>query len=410
VRRAVIIGVDEYRDERIQDLKGSRNDALELAALLAKSGDFEVHDPLLGSEATGEAIRTAISDLLWRTDEVDMALLYFSGHAYDDTYGNGFLAPHDMDYERPWVHGVRMQELNDLVLKAVNKDVVLLVLDACKAGIAASGQKGAEPARPFEDAFAQIDEIEAEGKGRIVLASSGADEKSHELHGKHEYLVGDSHAHGAFTFHLLEGLSGRAATDGVNVSLGELTDFVQHELRGQTFTFFGSGLQHSKQIALVRATDFASISTKLNEAGELLKGEAATDLFRAIYLLRRVRSQTGNNQQAIALKNAIDERLSAERDAATYYLLLKKMELINNCPRTCKRIESLVGEISFDSLLLDEEPYLLGLTLGLWEASLDPAKDGLYRAWLNQMKGVEKQLAEPSRVGRPKKPRIPARE
>ena len=147
-RRAVVIGVDEYRDPRIHDLEGSRNDATELAALLARTGDFDVEE-LLGVNATGEAIRTAVSDLLWRTDEADLALLYFSGHAYDDTYGNGFLAPHDMDYERPWVHGIRMQELNDLMLRAVNKDVVLLVLDACKSGIAASGQKGAEPALPL---------------------------------------------------------------------------------------------------------------------------------------------------------------------------------------------------------------------------------------------------------------------
>jgi uncharacterized caspase-like protein len=400
VKRAVLIGVDEYRDERIQDLEGSRNDAFELANLLAKSGDFEVEDPLLGSKATGEAIRTAVSDLLWRTDEADLALLYFSGHAYDDTYGNGFLAPHNMDYERPWVHGVRMQELNDLMLKAINKDVVLLVLDACKSGIAASGQKGAEPARPFKDAFVQIEETVPEGRGRIVLASSGADEKSHELRGEHQYLGGESHAHGAFTFHMLEALSGRAASDGENVSLDDLTEFVDHELKGQTFTFFGSGLQHSKQIALVRATEFASISTKLNEASELLKTGAGEDLFRAISALKTVRSQTGKNQQVVELRNAIDQRLDGERETVVFYLVLKKMELIDKCPRTCERIERVLDGISFDSLVLDDEPYLLPLTLGLWQASQCRDDDVPYRAWLSQMRSVEKRLTEPPPVAK----------
>ena len=202
MKRAVVIGVDEYRDDRIKDLKGSRNDAKELADLLATHGDFDVEELLLGAQATSEAIRTAVSDLLWRADEAKIALVYFSGHAYDDTYGNGFLAPHDMDYERPWVHGIRMQELDALMAKAVNKEVVLLLLDACKSGIAASGQKaGPENVREFKDAFVSVEaEPPAGAKGRFVFASSGPDEKSHETCGEHQFLGGGSHDHGAFTF------------------------------------------------------------------------------------------------------------------------------------------------------------------------------------------------------------------
>ena len=202
-------------------------------------------------------------------------------------------------------------------------------------------------------------------------------------------------------------MSGRAATDRENVSLDDLTTFVEQQLKGQTFTFFGSGLQHAKQIALVRATEFASISTKLNDATELLNAGEPTALFRAITALRTVQSKTGRNKQAIALKNAIDERLSAERQMVVYYLTVKKLDLLDNCPRTCARIETLLSNISFGTLVAPEqEQVILPLTLGLWEASRRPDDDGLYKAWLTQMCAVEKYLTEPPRVAKSEKPGV----
>jgi hypothetical protein len=399
VRRAVVIGVDEYRDDRIQDLAGPRYDATELAEVLAESGDFEVEDPLIGPKATADAIRTAVSDLLWRTDKTDLALLYFSGHAYDDSYGNGYLAPHDMEYERPWVHGVRMQEINDLMLKAVNKEVVLLVLDACKSGIAASGERGVVPTRQIKEAFSELETTEPRGTGRIVLASSGADESSYEVRGEHQYRAGETHAHGAFTFHLLEGLSGSAASDGENVSLDDLTGFVEAELKGQTFTFFGSGLQHSKQIGLVRASEFAGITAKLNEAAEHLDVDEPTGVFAAIGALMSVRSQTGSNQVAGELRRRIDERLAAERDTVVEYLTLKRLDLITNSPTTCKRIDELVPDICFETFVApDREDYLFGLIVSLWRASYFRDDEAPYRAWLNQMRIAEKHQAVPPRA------------
>ena len=410
MKRAVVIGVDEYRDERIHDLDGAANDANELADLLTRTGDFDIVGLLLGSEATGNAIRAAVSDLLWRTDAADVALLYFSGHAYDDTYGNGFLAPHDMDFDRPWVEGVRMQELNDLMLKAVNKDVVLLVLDACKAGIAASGEKGGEPVLEFEDAFVDLEAAKPQGRGRIVLASSGATEKSHELLGAHQYLDGEPHAHGAFTFQLLEALSGRAATDQENVTLDDVTAFVDQELKGQTFTFFGSGLQHAKQIALVQATEYTNIATKLNDAHALVSETDPSALFRAISALKTVQPRTVNNQQAKAVRSAIDERLRVERGPAIYYLTARRIDLLDNCPTVSKKVQALLSDISYATLVAsDQEPYVLGLILGLWEASQVPDDEGAYSAWLDQMKAVEKVLTEPSRIAKSDNPGVRSR-
>lgn len=402
MKRAVIIGVDEYRDNRIPDLAGARNDAGEMRELLVRSGEFHVDPPLIGKAATGEAIRRAVSDLLWNTDEIDLALLYFSGHAYDDTYGNGFLAPYDMDYERPFVHGLRMQELNDLMRRAVNKDVILLVLDACKSGIAASGERGAAQPAPFEEAFKSLEqEDHEESKGRIVLASSGADEKSHErANCQHQALAGDPHPHGAFTFHVLEALSGLAASDGQNVTLHDIHSYVERELQGQTVTFFGSGLQMYKQIRLVEAGAFVAISGRMDRAEEFLKGSDAMSLFRAMGALLEIRRQTRGNDRAIVLRRNIDDRLSEEREVVTVFLTDNMWDLVTDCPQTSRRIQELVSDISFDALP-EADRKLVGLLPGLWQAakSGDP-KD--YKTWLNTMKSFEKHNSEALQVAESK--------
>ena len=179
--------------------------------------------------------------------------------------------------------------------------------------------------------------------------------------------------------------------------------------------FFGSGEQHSSQISLVRATDYANISKRLNDAGELLKAGEPTALFQAILALKAVQSQTGSNEQAIALRTAIDERLSGEGQKVFYFLTTKKADLLVECPKTCARIEALLAGISFERLVApDQEDYLFGLTVSLWQA--DDARrretaesDNVYQAWLNQMKSVEKMI-EPSRA-RSEKPGVgvPAR-
>lgn len=410
-KRAVVVGVDEYRDDRIRPLQGARNDAREMHALLKEDPDFKLDPPLLGKDATGDAIRTAMSELLWRTDPFDLALFYFSGHAFDDTYGNGFLAPFDMDYERPLVHGIRMQELNDLMRKAVNKSVVLVILDACKSGIAATGDKGPPPADvSIEHAFDLdgVDDVQA--KGRVVLASSGPDEKSIELADcRHQFLGGDAHPHGAFTYHVLEALSGAAAGDDADVTLSALHKYVENELRGgQTVTFFGSGLQHAHSIHLLKATSFATISERIAAAETQLARHRETmegnPLFSAAYALVEVRHETSSNARALAVKKEVDECLLAHRDAANWYVLTSKLKLGSDCFAACERLETVLADISVDALADDEDTYaLLGLLMTLWQAIATPDTDApVHRTWRSQMVALQRQTKEPGQVRSPR--------
>ena len=78
-RRAVVIGVNEYKDSEIPKLTGAVNDATELCEKLKASGDFEIADEhfLINKRATCTAIRKAISDLLWKDDEASTVPLLF---------------------------------------------------------------------------------------------------------------------------------------------------------------------------------------------------------------------------------------------------------------------------------------------------------------------------------------------
>src|SRR5258708_7898768 len=138
VKRAVVIGVNEYRDARVPALTGAVNDAEEFRDRLRELGNFEIADNhfLTNKNANCTAIRKAMSDLLWKIDSSPLSLFYFSGHGFQDEYGNGYIAPYDIDSREPLVCGIRMQELTELLLAAKNKDVALVILDCCYSGVA----------------------------------------------------------------------------------------------------------------------------------------------------------------------------------------------------------------------------------------------------------------------------------
>jgi uncharacterized caspase-like protein len=377
--RAAIIGVGHYGDERIPDLKGADNDAIELRDCLTQFGGFEVRDEhfLVGKHATGDAIREALSDLLWRTDDADLTIVYFSGHGFDDEYGHGYLAPYDMIYDKPLVHGVRMDDLRSLAVGAVNKDVVLLLLDACRSGIAASADKGDGPTPGALQEILRIGDDDAgSGRGRIVLASSGADENSREkLACTHSTgPIVEPHAHGIFTYHLLEGLNGGAMVgENEMVTLQSLISYVDREMQpgGQTPTSFGSGMQHAAEIKLVRASHYAEIVAALEQAEEYLTQTEVPSTFYAIEQLIGNHQRAANHPRFQEITSAIDARLKRECLDVSKVLLDNMLKLRMRCRQTAEILEQLVPNATYDSLR-QTAPSTRNLTLKFWELAYLP--------------------------------------
>lgn len=211
---AVVVGVGDYQDPGIRDLRFSEADAQALYEFLLdpEGGGFpEDHVRLLlGSEATQQAIRAAFGWLIEAAGEDDLVVFYFSGHGSYDTDFNGdeedgfdeYLVPYDAKPDNLYGTAVRDDEIGDW-LSSLASRCVLLVLDTCFSGGAMRTVRGFDnPARragPGNRVFTDL-----VGEGRLFLASSQEGEPSYEDEGL---------GHGVFTYFLLKGLGREGAPE-----------------------------------------------------------------------------------------------------------------------------------------------------------------------------------------------------
>jgi hypothetical protein len=348
-RHAVIIGVNEYQDTSIPKLKGAENDAGDLYKRLSdqKLGEFEILDNhyLIGKKATCDAIRKSISDLLWKIDNVDLSLLYFSGHGFKDEYGNGYIAPWDIKREEPLVRGTRMQELLDLLLAAKQKQTIILILDCCYSGIATEGKgemaSGIEK-RQLDQWFSSLNSDEKammdstnKGKGRIIITATGKDEKSrekldciHTFSGENEI----AHPHGAFTFHLLEGLDGRAVTGNNNViTMDGLIRYIEEQMEGNTDhkpTLYGASVNGLNRIDIAKAYNFNRITESINNVNKRIETNEPWEVFIAVYQFREIIAQYANVPNVLATKNRLDNILTSYKNQANSWLMANQFNQI----------------------------------------------------------------------------------
>jgi uncharacterized caspase-like protein len=134
-RLAIVVGINKYEDyPAIDELHGAENDAREIHKRLTTLGQFAVlpNHLLLGENATYKAILKAVSDIFRQDIECS---LVFSGHGLIDENNDGYIAPYDMDSTDPFVCGIKMEDLREVIYRAKNKESVLLILDCCYAGI-----------------------------------------------------------------------------------------------------------------------------------------------------------------------------------------------------------------------------------------------------------------------------------
>lgn len=129
-RRALLIGIDNYPGTN--KLNGSIADVKEIRAALEYNGDgnqnFEIEELL--DEPSSRIVMGQI-ETLFATD-LDVALLYFSGHGYVNSTGSEIVFPNDISNDG-YYNGLQMRSVMDIVnqSKAKNK---IIILDCCHAG------------------------------------------------------------------------------------------------------------------------------------------------------------------------------------------------------------------------------------------------------------------------------------
>jgi len=179
MRKALVVGINSYPSA---PLRGCINDASAFAAVIATDGDgtrnFDVR--LHTDVPTKDALRGLIVELFSGRNEI--ALLYFSGHGFQDKLGVHLVTP---DAKRNDV-GISMDELLLIANRSESENRVI-ILDCCHAGALGSPAiTGSEAAHIHQ--------------GVTILTASKSDESAVEVNG-----------HGIFTNLLIEALQGGAA-------------------------------------------------------------------------------------------------------------------------------------------------------------------------------------------------------
>jgi len=189
------------------DLPHTVNDAIGLAEILTDHNrcayPAKQVQRLTGPDAHREAILAGLTRLAEAAGEGSTVIIFFSGHGYEirTTVGTReyFLMPHDYRVNDLPGTAVSGRELSD-ALWTIPAGRLLLLLDCCHAGgldaLKAPGMTFTKAPLPADAA-----EALASGRGRVVIASSRADEVS---------FAGKPYS--AFTRALLEALCGRGAS------------------------------------------------------------------------------------------------------------------------------------------------------------------------------------------------------
>ncbi len=225
--RAVVIGISDYQDASIPDLRFADRDARIFADFLRSSANVpNEHLRLLTNEqATMAQMAAAFDWLVDETHEGDLAVIYFSGHGDVEIKTRnqmGFLLPWDSPPAAYMARAFPIYYLQEIIstLSLDNKAHVLLVADACRSGkLAGSAINGgqltnANLARQFAS--------------EIKILSCQPGEYSFES----EKWGG---GRGVFSYFLVEGLYGLADrnNDGA-VNLSEIDRFLEDHVSAES--------------------------------------------------------------------------------------------------------------------------------------------------------------------------------
>lgn len=274
-RIAAIVGINEYKDGHIPKLAGAENDAMEIYERLQSTdiGNFKISEDhyLVGAKASCEALRRCISDVFWKSDPSDLVLFYFSGHVFSDMYGNNYMVPYDFSIDEPFVWGIDIKEVKDIISSSYNKDNIVLILDCCynKTTIQHESRSG------FIEQSAEWSFGNLPGKGRIILESVEADERSKEISDCRDQNRSDTHSHGTLTFCLIEGLDGKASDENGIITFSGLYDYLnrQMKIRGRRISGFYEDTNEIQNIKIAVSSQKyrQNIDILINEANYYLK-------------------------------------------------------------------------------------------------------------------------------------------
>ena len=211
----MVVATTEYDDARLARLAAPLSDALELARTLGEHGTFEV-ESLVNAEAQTVQRRLERFCKTGR-QRSDLLLVYLTGHGVKDDDGNLYFALRDTDRDL-----LRTTALSaDLLSSILNERPAggqILMLDCCYSGAISRAL------RPKGSGEVDLAGTFGGGRGRVVLAASGAVEQAWE--GEKGSL---------YTHAVVEGIASGAAdlnADG-RITASEIHSYTVEKLRAE---------------------------------------------------------------------------------------------------------------------------------------------------------------------------------
>jgi hypothetical protein len=204
------IGVSKYPHyQENQQLPEAVKDATALFDMFEKQKRLfhEVNCKLLPEKGQGLVTRKDVLEkgLSWlvkeNPGEHDLVIITLSGHGKKDKKGNYVFLPSDdePDNDNPETTGVSWRQFADVLTDL--KCHVVVVLDTCHSGAAASGFRDVNPKPDLEQKVkSALDAFSTVKRGIVILAACRSDQRSFE----HK-----DWGHGALTLAILECLAGK---------------------------------------------------------------------------------------------------------------------------------------------------------------------------------------------------------
>ncbi len=207
----LLIGVGDYEHPRFASLPATMRDTQTLVDVLTdpRRGSYPPDHvrAIIGAQATATNIRAALRALAHSVTDQSTVCVYFSGHggrAYKQGEWRTYLCPREADPSDLSNTAISGTEFS-AALSAIPARRLVVILDACHAGGSAA-LKATHGAPLWKAGLAErYYEALSQGSGRVVMASSKAEQYSHVR------PEGDL---SLFTHHLREALMGKAAVRG----------------------------------------------------------------------------------------------------------------------------------------------------------------------------------------------------
>ena len=225
---AVVVGVSDYQNEDIPDLRFADKDAEAFIAYLQSKAGGNLSDDqlmvLINEGATTARLAAAMDWLIESVQEGDEAIIYFSGHGDVETkttMQHGFLLTHDSPATTYIAGAYPLFYLQSVIttLSTEKNAKVFMFMDACHAGkLAGSAIGGAE---------ATSSVLSKQFANEVKIMSCQPNEFS---------LEGEQWGggRGVFSYHLIDGLIGLADRDGdFQVKLLELERYLEDKVTAE---------------------------------------------------------------------------------------------------------------------------------------------------------------------------------